>query len=204
MQVIKALIGGLVGGCLGAYVVNLIGPVRGAMGPWLILLAGLGAGLGARLLCGANRSFVTGIVSAIAAIVGVVLVSYSTAAVALRSSDEMESPLEVARSVEESIDEIVAEEEVEPAAEDVDPSETTDAELTIEVVEDATFVPPTKAPYELPDKTLTENVLDSMNAKQGSMDIIANAVSALLAFVIGTGSTKRDPEESQPKSSETA
>ena len=59
MPVVKALVGGVIGGCLGAYIVNLIGPVRGAAGPWLILLAGLGAGLGTRLISGANRNFIT-------------------------------------------------------------------------------------------------------------------------------------------------
>ena len=79
-------------------------------------------------------------------------------------------------------------------------SETADGqeEPATEEVDDATFQPPTEAPYELPEKTLSDNVMESVNAKQGSMDIIANAVSALIAFVIGTGSAVPTKRESEP------
>ena len=215
MPIVKALIGGLVGGCLGAYVASLFGPVRGPMGPWLILLAGIGAGLGARLLCGANRSFATGIVSAITAITGVALFSYMSAAVALRSSDEMEAPLDVARSVEQSMGEIAVEDQIivdgesETATENEATSEAkeTEAEPVADADDSASELPleqerPLEPRNDAPDIELMKKVAESGNVQQAqssSMDLIANAVSALLAFVIGTGSAtapKREPEES--------
>ena len=218
MPVVKALVGGVIGGCLGAYIVNLIGPVRGAAGPWLILLAGLGAGLGTRLICGANRSFMTGVAAAIAAILGVTIISYSTAAVALQSSDEMEAPLPVAKNLEASSDEASDEEETieddtggdesgSDGEQDGDEAETsesgdesasgadTDGGQPASDDEEAQqdreqLEPPTKAPYELPADTLAENAANSKNTHSDTtMDLIANAVSALLAFLLGAGAS---------------
>tara|TARA_R110002049_G_scaffold4601_4_gene31984 strand:+ start:266435 stop:267151 length:717 start_codon:yes stop_codon:yes gene_type:complete len=236
MPIVKALVGALIGGCLGAYVADMIGPIRGAIGPWLILLAGLGAGLGARLVCGANRNFMTGVVSAVAAIFGVAVISYMSAAVAMQSSEDMEAPLAVSRDIEASIadeasdpdgesettestgeesdpaagqssDDATADDEADSADEDADSPDTeaSDAAADEGQVDDgidpADGMAPDEPSYQMPSETLTNNVSNTTNAQrsqQPMMHLIANAVSALLAFMIGSGSspaTSREPEQ---------
>ena len=67
MQMLKALVGGIIGGGIGILIVNQIQAGEDS-NPWFLLIVGLLAGLGARILAGADRSFVTGLMGALTAI----------------------------------------------------------------------------------------------------------------------------------------
>lgn len=76
MAIIKALVGGLIGGGIGAYASSMVHEAMRTSSPWGLLLAGLFAGLGVRLVCGKDRSFLTGVISSVAAILAIVGTSY--------------------------------------------------------------------------------------------------------------------------------
>jgi hypothetical protein len=76
MNIVKALVGGLVGGGLGAVASNYAQPLFKEPNPWTLILAGLFAGLGVRVLCGRNRDFLTGVLATVAAILAIGGASY--------------------------------------------------------------------------------------------------------------------------------
>ena len=88
MPVVKAFAGGVVGGTLGAFLAESIDSLIAAPAPWLILIAGLSAGIGTRVACGKIRTFQTGVASAIAAILAISVVSYLAAQQSSRSAEQ--------------------------------------------------------------------------------------------------------------------
>ncbi len=87
MSLLKALIGGIIGGTVGAYLAELIHPTLQSPGHWTVLIAGLLAGLGTRMACQANRSFVTGVMAAVATIVAISGVSYVSSNQAAKAAE---------------------------------------------------------------------------------------------------------------------
>ena len=83
MSVVKALAGGLIGGAVGAYGAELISPTS----QWPVLLAGVLAGIGARVACRSERSFVTGIAAAVAALLAISGVSYVSSLQASKAAE---------------------------------------------------------------------------------------------------------------------
>ena len=195
MHIVKALVGGLIGGCIGAFLANMIQVPRGSFGPWLVLLAGLGAGIGARLACGANRNLVTGISAAIASVLSLVIVGYAMAAVAVQANADVDDPLPVAAEVESTIEDAAAELEEEttdedpesPDAETESPDTATDGDVTPAPSSSAADRPPRENPN-LPDAVLQGDSGASKQARNRVMELVANALSALVAFLLGTGS----------------
>ncbi len=181
MPVIKALLGGLIGGGVGAYAAVFIQPMLGTPTPWTVLLAGLCAGLGVRLACGSERNFLTGVVAAVVSILALVGVTYTTSMAALKNAAETTTPVVISRNLDEMTDEEDTEEVVEEVVETVElePTFTTDQ---LEVASNNT------APQSL---------------DWSSMEVILNGLSAFLAYLLGTGSaaaasavaTHHEPED---------
>ncbi len=87
MSLLKALVGGIIGGTIGAYLADLIHPTLQSPGHWTVLIAGLLAGLGTRMACHGNRDFVTGVMASVATIVAISGVSYVTSNQAAKSAE---------------------------------------------------------------------------------------------------------------------
>ncbi len=166
MPVFKALLGGLIGGGLGAYAAVLIQPLLGTATPWTVLLAGLCAGLGVRLACGNQRNFLTGVVAAVVSILALVGVTYYTSMAALKNAAETTTPAIISRTVEEVVDEEEPEEEVDEVVETV-------------------VVEPTFSSDQLEVKTTSTS---PQSLDWSSMEVILNGLSAFLAYLLGTGS----------------
>lgn len=113
MGIVKSLVGGLVGGALGAVLANLIQSAAGISSPWFLLVTGLGTGLGVRAAAGANRSFATGVVGAITAVIALLGSSVATS-----FAEVSATPDEVVVTEIEAADDPDAALESETAAED--------------------------------------------------------------------------------------
>ncbi len=210
MQVFKAIIGAFIGGGIGAFLSTLSPGLLGETN-WLILLAGLGAGLGARVVCGADRTFVTGLIAAVAAVLAMAGASLYTSMSEINELADVREPLPapVIEMADPEQEVVVAAEVTETAdvAETADATETADAadiavtESESEPSEDAAATEnlsdaddnaAANAAYEAANEAQSEFVGD---LEQGEtkvvndtvMEYLLNAMSALLAFALGTG-----------------
>ena len=217
MGVLKAIVGGLVGGAAGAFVANLIQAFTGESHPAFLLITGLGAGLGIRAAAGVNRSFATGIVGVIATVAVLLGSSVAQSMAEIRpadgevivettdvATDAIEADGESAESLEaaeensdeqandgaESSEEEPAESESgdgEPAEEAPTAAEQEAAALAEQADRDAAAAASAATAPDIP--------IDSSQAKElerrfgwSPMDFLFNAGSALLAFALSTGS----------------
>ena len=203
MQVVKALIGGLIGGGIGAYLGKLGSAseeLSSSVG-WLFLLAGVLAGLGVRLVCGADRSFLTGVIAAVTAVLAIMGASYAT------SVSERNKVAETMNSAKMPVIDIGEPEALaeDPAAEAVESAEDTTetAEQEPESVEGAeateAAAEPTQSSQDRPGDPVprgSEYVQDAATAKVPTggwsmMEFVVNGISALIAFAIGSGSAAK-------------
>jgi len=189
MSMLKALIGGFFGGATGAYLVERIPDLIGLSGPWMILLAGLLAGIGTRLACGNNRSFATGMAGAIAAILAISAVSYLTsmqrAAAAEKSLTEttvpVKSPGTSELTTEDGLDEAIPSDSA-TAQSQSESSESGTAELDRPV-----DMQPAVDPW-------ADTAVSNKRSRSYPRDTLPvslalfHSLSALLAFVLGSGS----------------
>jgi hypothetical protein len=116
MEIVKSMLGGLIGGAIGAVVANMIQSISGFSSPWFLLITGLGTGLGVRAAAGMNRSFVTGVIGAVTTVVVLLGSSVATSMAEVRAKAK-----EVAITKIESTDEPVLDEgseTAEPAADE--------------------------------------------------------------------------------------
>lgn len=88
MQIVKALVGGLIGGGSGALLSSQIQSMADLSSPWFLLLIGLGTGIGARIATGSSRSFATGVTGAVTAILVIFASSYMEAMADVKGSPE--------------------------------------------------------------------------------------------------------------------
>jgi hypothetical protein len=225
MSPAKALVGGLVGGCVGAFVADALQSALQTTTPWPILLGGLGAGLGTRLSCGSSRNLTTGLIAAFTAILGVAVVTYVNAAVALRAQRDLQTPIASSFEMPEEDRASGAGEatEVPPEAddaksdanetptEDPEPGTTSDAEKDVPPVEPGTSDAESRAKAERPapeyEAAVAEANRDVGTAKGAtprwlSMEVILNVMSAFLAFVLGRGSAATTTSSSSGNATE--
>jgi hypothetical protein len=179
MNIVKALVGGLVGGGLGAVASNYAQPLFKEPNPWTLILAGLFAGLGVRVLCGRNRDFLTGVLATVAAILAIGGASYWVSLSTIRAMETANAAID---SQTPSMAELLAKDDSE---------EETDEEASDDVA--APIVD--EAPVDM-DELGPEPEVD-MNKSLYSKEAIANVLAALLAFVLGTGSPATVGDESQ-------
>ena len=214
MQIVKALVGGLAGGSIGVYVSNVLQQATHLASPWSLLLVGLGAGLGVRLLCGKNRNFATGAVSAIATIVALLGISYANSMAVLNSaSDPLQPVVTDWEDLEDEAEEEAAADADEPTADDqlseaaADESEDAadaDQEDTDEADTDADEADDQLAEGSdddegaaddeqpaAPQQTLTIPKVDQNATPRQvdwrSLEVIMHGLSALLAYFLGMG-----------------
>ena len=231
MQVVKALVGGVIGGGIGAFLSGQIQSMTDLSSPWLLLIIGLGTGLGARLACGANRSFATGVTGAVAAIVMIFGSSYMDAMAEAKGSAEANaepvsvidvnelSPAELSEGVEEATDpgdggeaeeseadgEADSGDDTDPDdAETSDDAETDDAETDDAETDDAETSDDAETDSEkittsdagtgpsptsnAPADATAPGAAVSMPSAWSPLDFLINGGSALLAFVLSSGS----------------
>lgn len=215
MAIIKALLGGIIGGGVGALLSNMI------PGHWPVLLAGLLAGLGVRLACGNQRNFMTGVVAAVAAILMVVGTSYYSSMATIRKAESFQPVLiqpviddEEEEEAEEVAEEEAGEEAGEEAAADDAGAETADeAEDVADDVEEAAAevatVDISAAEGNAGHGSDTRVSLDGLPpAKKpdatelSTQEAVFHGLSALLAYLLGTGSAVA--AVGQPSSSESS
>lgn len=186
MAIFKALLGGIIGGGVGALLANMI------PGQWPVLLAGLLAGLGVRLCCGNQRNFMTGVVAAVAAILMVVGTSYSKSMATIRDAENFQPVLTMpavdddAEEADEEEEEEAADDAVEEAAEEAeeiaDDVEEAEAEVAVaEAIEDAS------APL-VGGEGMAEAMKPADAAEFTTEEAVYHGLSALLAYLLGTGS----------------
>lgn len=217
MEIVKSMLGGLIGGAVGAYVANLIQSVSGLSSPVFLLITGLGAGIGVRVAAGMNRSFATGVVGVVTTVI-ILLGSVLASEVAeVRRAAEEVKVTQVPKSTTatdpdmvESSD--VATSEGDAATEsaetgDEDNEEQTSADAESPATEPADAEPEDDAPEPTDEQAAREATAKASEATVPQaapvagategladrlgwslVDFLFNGGAALLAFVLSTGS----------------
>lgn len=206
MTIFRALLGGFLGGGIGAYLVEQLPDLIGVSGAWTILLAGLLAGIGARIACGSERSFGTGMAGAIAAILAISGVSYWTSLQRSTAAEQALAQPSVLTGSGTPND--VAALDLDPA-EDEGETPTPDAapETSPESPEpggaDAIALEPDRLVDRQPAVDPWADGADggghSTNRSRQTLPIslaLFHSLSALLAFVLGSGAPAPDQRES--------
>ena len=203
MSVVKALAGGLIGGAVGAFGAQLVSPTS----QWPVVLAGVLAGIGVRVACRAERSFITGVTAAVAALLAISGVSYFSSLQASKTAEQ--SMAEIAAKPNYKGDAAVTT-AMEPSTDDADqvdlPNESAPEESaapgTVDEIEvtpvDSNVPDPAAADQaaaevaELNDPESTPNMPDDQRPAQlePSDDLL----------LVGTSSARSTPQDSLPLS----
>ena len=134
MEIVKSMLGGVIGGAVGALVANMIQSISGYSGPWFLLITGLGTGIGVRIAAGLNRSFVTGVVGAVTTVIVLLGSTVATSMAEVRANAKEVAITKIDAAVDPSIDDVSATSDVE--AEDAEAEESA-ADSEAEPTEDS-------------------------------------------------------------------
>lgn len=182
MRFLQSLFGGILGSALGLGAYYAINQTMQRPVPWTVLIIGLLAGLGVRLICGRNRSGLTGIVAATTALTALLGFNYSVIALAQQGAGPV-----IAEHVnfDEEGRPIHAEEEEEEESLESD----TDEETSAEPEPTATVPVPLSdgKPIQVADVFSQPNMA---MAQSSPMELAALAITGLLAYLLGRGSGK--------------
>lgn len=183
MRFLKSLLGGILGSAIGVAAYFAINQYLPGPKTWAVLIIGLLAGLGVRVFCGRNRSPLTGIVAATTALIALLGFNYSVIALAQQASDPIISehvefdkdgrPIAAAEDEEESEASEESQQEPEPEPVAVAPATLSEGK-TIQVAD----------VFSQPNLAMVQS---------SPMDMIALAMTGLLAFVLGRGTPTLHP-----------
>ena len=172
MALIKAIVGALLGGIVASFIQTKVDM------SWSVLLVGLLAGIGARLACGANRTFLTGLIAAIAAIAAVMGSSYMKSMATIGSAGDVSQP---AISQEDW--------EARMAEDEGEEDEATNDEGGSEEVEEDKEEP--APPIDMKSFVVTPKYERMDSGAMSPWDLLLNCLSPLLAFLLAAGSSTR-------------
>lgn len=179
MRFLQSLFGGILGSALGLGAYYAINQTMQRPVPWTVLIIGLLAGLGVRLICGRNRSGLTGIVAATTALTALLGFNYSVIALAQQGAGPV-----IAEHVN-------FDEEGRPihAEEEESLESDTDEETAAEPEPTATVPVPLSdgEPIQVADVFSQPNMA---MAQSSPMELAALAITGLLAYLLGRGSGK--------------
>ena len=181
MQIVKALVGGLIGGAVGVVLSNGLQSAYKLADPWSLPLVGLGAGLGVLLLCGKDRNFATGAIAAVASIVALLGLSFANSMVVLSSAEDTSQPVLRQRSSDD-----IAEEETATEQETSDDMEADDAEKDQETADEAS------------DDMEADDADDVKNNEEGSDKGTEDSGDAVAEGKDDSGKDEGAPKESVP------
>lgn len=225
MRIVQSLIGGLLGSAIGtglyyALVTNLKRPM-----PWAVVIIGILAGLGVRVLCGKNRNLITGLMATATALVA--LLGYNFATISAAAADLSAPPVnseaeeyppwvdEVEISDEDEIDseddeDANADSDEDAAGDDGEGDSDNDPAGETSDDGDAQDEDPDDADNEAaearaaadPEPTLDGQTLGPVlpTAPSSQTDAIALALTGLLAYVIGRGNGTEQSAQSPDSS----
>lgn len=192
MHIIKSLVGGLIGALLGAFVWLGFESALGRPMFWLMIVAGLFAGVGVRLLVHPqNRNLVTGAVAAGCTIAGLLVANVfwsqpqqpslgPNPAIAQRiadSQEEMQSKIEQAEAARLAEEARIADKQ----GEDLDSEDTQAASIASSAVDDGIDPVAKPANFRRPPSEFSP------------AEIVAYAISMLSALVLAMTGGTRDP-----------
>lgn len=206
MQIVKSLIGGILGSAIGlglyyALTTGLKKPL-----PWGVVIIGILAGVGVRLFCGKNRNLITGLVATATALIALLGYNFATISAAELSAPPISSlqPEEYPPWVDEAEispeDEAAMNEDQDESDEDDSDEEAPRDEDENEQADDATPDESSSSDPVASDESSSapeERTTDEDAPTQGPVlpkppssqtDMIALGLSGLLAYFIGRGS----------------